>query len=73
MKRKGDPLQGLLDYQRFARNEGLQRQIDQVLTQYSAAEAEALSDAQLDLSAAGDPYQSLVQRQEGSGHGPRRP
>ena len=50
-----DELRRLFDYQRFARNSRLQKQIDSVYRRY-LSQGEALSDEELDLAAAGEPW-----------------
>ena len=50
-----DELKQLLDYQRFAWNPRLQKQIDSVYQRY-LAQGKALSDDLLDVAAAGEPW-----------------
>ena len=48
-----DEIRALFDYQRFARNPQLQKQIDSVYRRYFG---EALSDDELDVAAAGESW-----------------
>ena len=52
-----DELRQLFDYQRFARNPRLQKQIDSVYRRYLSQE-EALPDDALDVAAAGEPWRN---------------
>lgn len=62
-----DWLKGLFDYQRFAQNDKLQRQIDSVLDSYLGG-AQALDDEVLDVSAAGDADAARADSREGKPH-----
>lgn len=50
-----DKIRALFDYQRFARNPRLQKQIDSVYRRY-LSQGEAVSDDELDVAAAGEPW-----------------
>lgn len=50
-----DELRQLFDYQRFARNPRLQKQLDSVAQRYLG---EALPDDALDVAAAGEPWRN---------------
>lgn len=62
-----DVLKELFEYQRFAGNPPVQRLIDE------ARGGEALDDALLDVSAAGNPASALAALQERSAYDPKRP
>ena len=61
-----DELRQLFDYQRFARNPRLQRQIDSVYRRYLSQE-EALTDDALDVAAAGEPWTKDAKEPPGAG------
>ena len=53
-----DIVKELFDYQRFAENPRLQRQLDAVYDRYLAG-GQALSDDELELAAAGEPQTDI--------------
>lgn len=64
-----DELRQLFDYQRFARNPRLQRQLDSVYRRY-LSQGEALSDEALDVAAAGEPWTKDAKEPPGAGGKP---
>lgn len=62
-----DELRLLFDYQRFARNPRLQRQLDSVAQRYLG---EALPDDALDVAAAGEPWTKDTNGPPGAGGKP---
>ncbi len=58
-------LRELFEYQKFSPNSSLQAKIDKVTEKYLSGGIE-LDDEVLDVSAAGEPYQNLVEKPDGS-------
>ena len=61
-----DEIRVLFDYQRFAQNPRLQKQIDSVCRRYLSKE-EALPDDALDVAAAGEPWRKDTKEPPGAG------